>query len=322
MPRIVLSLLVAALCVSACGAPTETSVEAGVGAVGAEPDEVTLAGGLLAASIEELRSGSAHFEGRVQILDAGASTEPEAETAEAGSALPMGSIEVRGRYDLDVPAVAVDIDLSVLLQAMAEADPLGAGMVAAVGSDPIEMIVIGDTAWSRWAPLLFLGFDGDWVETPAATAEGIAGELGIGGVAGTSLSPAGLLRALAEVPVVVEAAGNESIRGTDTTRHRVRFADPATTPDSVELTIWTDDDGRVHRFVLTAPAADLAALTAAAPEPGSAEDAADQTTTGVIVQTWDLWDHGAEVSVDRPTGRLVRADELDQVVDNLFGMLG
>ncbi len=144
---------------------------------------------------------------------------------------------VRGSFVIEVPPGTPDAD-----------------ELAAFSSS--QLIEIGTDSWFRYPQAGDLLQEGvEWILADAATQEEIGLNLAPGGLGAGN--PTDVLDGLGERVAAIEEAGNEEVRGIQTTRYRttVEFtsedAQAQGLAADVPTEIWVGDDGLVRRFSQT-----------------------------------------------------------------------
>lgn len=206
------------------------------------------------------------------------------------------SISFFGEFDNSAMIFHFVMDMSALAEAGGEEIP--PEFADAFGE--MEMLQIGDESYMKFGLFSILGVTTEWVSLPTDDAAGTAGSFGTP----TPSDPLEFLRALDNGQVDVTVVGTETIRGVATTQYRItvdpeKLAEGATPEElealeaqgligfdgAVPIDVWIDDDGLIHRYVV-----ELTPTEADAAEAGF----------GMMMMTFDIFDHGQTIEVTAP----------------------
>ncbi len=238
--------------------------------------------------------------------------------AEGSTDVPEGSLRMEGEFDNETGNARFFMDFGAFMESLTPEDLDGLPPeMAAVMGEPLELIVVGDTAYMRWGFFnLLLGTD-DWIELPADETGSVTGQFGFGAEAN---SPAELINQLRDANADVQEIGRETVRGVETTHYLAtvnlkQLAEELPSDERAELEeqfgntsidefpieLWIGDDGLLYRYQMV-----LDATTA--PE--------DMGEIQSMTMTFDIFDYGAEITVEPPDPSEVTS------IDDLGGVFG
>lgn len=231
----------------------------------------------------------------------------------------MVSIQFSGAFDEATASSEITMDMGQIMQAALEADPATAddpaamAMMAPFFEEPMQVRTIGDRSWIKWGLLGIFGAGDKWLETDAEGGDDLTTDFGF-----DAETPADALGGLAESGHTVEYVGEEEIRGMTaahyrseidaasmTAEQRATFGDDLPEDGSYVLDLWIAD-GLVQRFQM---------------EITNLEQTADNEIEA-ITMVYDLFDHGAAVSITPPPpGEVIAERELGFDLED-FGDMG
>ncbi len=283
----------------------EAAQDAGSATAPVTNGTATLRSSVLARTVDgsETAITSARFEGKIDMVG----------TADSELPGPV-SLSFAGAYDLPNDASEVSVDFSGMLAAIEAGDESGeAAIFSSFFEDPLEMITIGETSWTKWGLIsAFTGTDGQWLEAPADESDDLTSEFGFGATG----SPTELLDILAEANAELEELGTEDLRGVSTTHiralvdgeglaatmsadERAAFEEQlGTTPEAkFPMDFWIDGDGLLHRYMIDLSDPELLAASGDGDEIES------------LTMTFDMWDHGTDLGITPPPADQVVTEE-------------
>ncbi|MCP5025501.1 MAG: LppX_LprAFG lipoprotein [Actinomycetia bacterium] len=211
-------------------------------------------------------------------------------TMAGGPDLPVPvEILLSGEFDFPNTAVALQMDMSGMIDAMADSDDPDAALAGSFFGEPIEIIQIGGTSWIKMGLLaMFLGEDVEWIEL--TEDEFTAADQFLPGATG-AFDPqefVGFLNGAGGV----EDLGSEQVRGVDTTHYRGTITqemlaqfDPDSDMSDVSSTeempfeVWVDGDGLIRRLVM---------------------EISDTGDGSSMTLDWEMYDFGEAIDITPP----------------------
>ncbi|MCP4087404.1 MAG: LppX_LprAFG lipoprotein [Actinomycetia bacterium] len=227
-------------------------------------------------------------------------------TMEGGSEFPTpAEVLLSGEFDFPNDAVALEMDLSGMAEAMADSDDPDAALAGSFFDEPVEVIRIGETSWLKMGLLAMLaGGDVEWIEL--TSDEFTAAEQLLPGGTG-AFDPQDFIAFLNGADDIQEL-GTEDIRGIETTRYAGTITeekladfdvdgalDSVGATEEIPFEVWVDGDGLIRRLLM---------------------EVTDTGDGSSMTLDWEMYDFGDAIDIAPPP-----ADQVTSA-DALSGLLG
>lgn len=226
-------------------------------------------------------------------------------TMAGGPDLPVPvEILLSGEFDFPNNAVALEMDFSGMIDAMAESDDPDAAMAGSFFGEPIEIIQIDDTSWMKMGLLaLFLGEDVEWIEL--TDDEFTAADQFLPGATG-AFDPQEFMSFLNGADGV-ENLGSEDVRGVATTHYQgtvtqemlAQFDPEADMSDvssveAIPFDAYVDGEGLIRRLVM---------------------EISDTGDGSSMTLDWEMFDFGADIDIaPPPADQVTSGDQLGSLL--------
>jgi hypothetical protein len=318
MRKFLVSLVVFALFVAACGDGDDTGTTAaatgGDETTTAAPADSTAAETTAApetTSPPETTATSGSGDGDATVADSPllAALSQSAEQPTSGrmegsmvmtdlEGMPAGSsFAIRFSSEFDAQGNSTMImDMSDIADVAPEGEEVPPELAAMLGE--MEIRTIGDTAYLRFGMLAMLGIETEWVSMEATDAGSTASNFGANPV-----DPTQFMSAFGSGVSDLEDLGQEQVRGVNTTHYRMivdmeemmAAADEealaeleelggGTLPiDETPVDFWIGDDGYIYRFAMEFDGTTMA-----------------DSGFGTMAMNWEMFDYGADISIVAP----------------------